>query len=129
MTQRFHSPLLRARSAGSPFSAHMQSSRRPSRIFSVIRGALLICLALTRRQNTVRDVAGYNCGMKFRIKPLDVKVAAARQEFAGIADSDIQDACGDPVPRRVPSEAALAVYDELVRQEEAQADLDLNRSE
>lgn len=43
------------------------------------------------------------------------------------ADSDIQSAHGEPTRRQRPSEAALAVYDEIVRQEEAQADCEAER--
>jgi hypothetical protein len=52
-------------------------------------------------------------------------IAAARREFTAIADSDIQSALGHPTLwPRVPSEAAVAVYDELVQREEAQAELE-----
>lgn len=66
----------------------------------------------------------YNLYMTFRITALDVKVAAAHHEFAMIADSDIQSALGHPSLWRTPSEAAMAVYDEVVRQAEAQAELE-----
>jgi hypothetical protein len=62
--------------------------------------------------------------MKLRISALDIKVADARQEFIKIADSHIQSAHGHPTLWRTPSEDAMAVYDEVVRQEEAQADLE-----
>jgi hypothetical protein len=62
--------------------------------------------------------------MKLRITPLDIKVADAHEEFMRIADSDIQSALEHPTLWRIPSEAAMAVYDEVVRQEERRADLE-----
>jgi hypothetical protein len=62
--------------------------------------------------------------MTFRVTALDIKVAAARREFMMIADSDIQSALGDPTLWRAPSEAAMAVYGEVVRQEDAQRELE-----
>jgi hypothetical protein len=67
--------------------------------------------------------------MKFRITSLDIKVAAARREFVMIADSDIQSAHGSPTLWRMPSEMAMAVYDEVIRQEEVQADLESEQFE
>jgi hypothetical protein len=58
------------------------------------------------------------------ITPLDLKVADAREEFMRIADSDIESVVGQPSIWRTPSRDALCVYDEVVRQEEVQADLE-----
>jgi hypothetical protein len=63
--------------------------------------------------------------MILRFTELDVKVAAAREELMRIADSDLRSAFGHPTLWRRPSKAAMAVYDEVVRQEEVQAGLDL----
>jgi hypothetical protein len=61
--------------------------------------------------------------MTFKITALDIKVASAWQEFKSVAESDIQSAHNGTTVRLMPSEAAMAVYDELVRQGEAHADL------
>ena len=68
--------------------------------------------------------AWYDYGMKIHITALDIKVADARQDFMRIADSDIQSADRNPMLRWTPSEDAMAVYGEVVRQEEVQADLE-----
>jgi hypothetical protein len=68
--------------------------------------------------------AEYDRDMNIRITALDIKVAAARQEFMRIADSDIQSGDREPMLRWTPSEDAMAVYDEVIRQEEVQADLE-----
>ena len=62
--------------------------------------------------------------MNMRITPLDHMAHAARKEFMRIAESDIQSAHGSPTLWRIPSEAALAVYDEVIRQEEVQSGLE-----
>jgi hypothetical protein len=62
--------------------------------------------------------------MNMRITPLDHLVHAARKEFMRIAESDIRSAQGGPTLSRIPSEAAMAVYDEVIRQEEVQSDLE-----
>jgi len=70
----------------------------------------------------VRELGWYDYGMKIRITDLDIRAAKAHLEFMEIADSDIQSAHGQATERRVPSEAVLAVYDEVVRQQEAQSE-------
>jgi hypothetical protein len=67
--------------------------------------------------------AWYDYGMLFTISALDVRVASASHEFKRVAESDIQSAHNGPTVRVMPSESAMAVYDELIRQEEAYADL------
>jgi hypothetical protein len=61
--------------------------------------------------------------MEFRITALDIKVASAYQEFNGIAASDIRSAHDGSTERLMPSEAAIAIYDEVARQAEAHSDL------
>jgi len=65
--------------------------------------------------------------MKRRITELDIRCAAARREFLAITDSDIQSAYGKTTPRQNLSGTAQAVYDEVVRQEEAQAGCEAER--
>ena len=60
--------------------------------------------------------------MKAKFRKLDIEVSAAWREFEAITNSDIGSAYGQPTLWRTPSERALAVYDEVVRQKEAQAD-------
>lgn len=58
--------------------------------------------------------------MNMRITPLDHMAHAARQDFMRSAESDIQSADGSPALWGMPSGAAMAVYDEVIPQEEAQ---------
>jgi hypothetical protein len=53
---------------------------------------------------------------------LDLECADADREFMLIADSDLHSAEDQPTLWRKPSVAALLVYDELIRREEARAD-------
>jgi hypothetical protein len=55
--------------------------------------------------------------MKFT--ELDMQCADAWEEFVIIAESDIRSAYGQTTTPRVPSKAAMAVYDEVVNREEA----------
>jgi hypothetical protein len=62
-------------------------------------------------------------GMKIAISALDIKVARCRPQFMTLAGHDIREALGEsPWERRRPSDEALSVYDEIVRQVEAQSD-------
>ena len=61
--------------------------------------------------------------MKITISSLDIKVARYRPEFMALAEDDIRQAFGEgSVERKKPSDEALSVYDEIVRQVEAQSD-------
>ena len=63
--------------------------------------------------------AGYDYGMEFKITALDVKVASAYREFMGVAECDIQSAHASTSVRLIPTDAAMAVYEEVARQVEA----------